>query len=307
MKQLDLTSLADSVAARAISSRLARFQSTLGRASVYLILAIAALIFLLPAWFAFVNSFKPLAEIQSGALLGLPKVWTLDAWGAAWGTACTGGETCSGLKGYFITSFIIAVPAVAISTMWACFNGYVLSKWRFRGRELVFFVLLFGLFLPWGLYLLPLSRIVAAFGLGDSLIGLIAVHIIYSMPQALFFRNYFMGFPGELIKAARIDGAGLFTIFWRIVLPTAKPIFIVVVIMQFTYIWNDFMFALVLSPTDAAPVTVGLNNLTNSQLGSPQYNVYMAAAFITGLPTILLYVLAGKYFVRGLTGGAVKG
>ncbi|KVD30156.1 sugar ABC transporter permease [Burkholderia ubonensis] len=282
-------------------------RAVLARASVYLTLGCAALLFLLPAWFAFVNSFKPLAEIQAGALLGLPKVWTLEAWHSAWATACTGAETCSGLKGYFLTSFAIAVPAVAISTMWACFNGYVLSKWRFRGRDLVFFLLMFGLFLPWGLYLLPLSRIMAAFGLGDSIVGLIAAHIIYSVPQALFFRNYFMGFPGELIKAARIDGAGLFTIFWRILLPASKPIFIVVLIMQFTYIWNDFMFALVLSPTDTAPITVGLNNLTNSQLGSPQYNVYMAAAFITGLPTILLYMLAGKYFVRGLTGGAVKG
>lgn len=275
--------------------------------AIYVTLAGMAAMFLLPAWFAFVNSLKSLGEIQAGNLLYLPQVWTIEGWRKAWSGACTGASSCAGLAPYFKNSFIVVIPATLLSTLWACFNGYILSKWRFRGADLVFFVLLFGSFLPWGLYLLPLTRIVDWLGLSNSLLGLILVHLMYSLPLTLFFRNHFVGFPDDLIKAARIDGAGLFTIFWRIVLPTCKPMFVVVLIMQFTAIWNDFMFSLVLSPSHAQPVTVGLNNLTNSQTGSPEYNVYMAAAFITSLPTIVVYILAGKYFVRGLTAGAVKG
>lgn len=277
------------------------------RLAIYGALALALVFFALPAWFALINSFKPLQEIQAGNVLGLPSRVTFAPWIEAWATACTGGATCAGMSRYFLNSLWVVVPATLISTGWGCFNGYLLAKWRFRGSDAVLVLLMFGTFVPAGLFLLPLSIVFDRVGLSHSLLGLVVVHTIYSVPIALFFRNYFVGFPGELIKAARIDGAGLLVIFWQVVLPTAKPILVVVSIMQFTAIWNDFLFALVLAPSDQQLVTVGLNNLTNVQEDVPHHNTYMAAALIAAIPTILIYVVAGKYFVRGLISGAVKG
>jgi glucose/mannose transport system permease protein len=277
------------------------------RLAIYAALLLAMCFFALPAWFALVNSFKPLADIQAGNVLGLPSRWIVEPWVEAWSTACTGATSCRGLRTYFIDSVLVVVPATLVSTLWGCFNGYVLAKWRFRGADMVLFMLMFGTFVPAALFVFPLSVVFAKLQLSHSLLGLFLTHVIYSVPITLFFRNYFVGFPGELIKAARIDGAGLWTIFLRIVLPTAKPILVVVSILQFTSIWNDFLFALVLSPSDQQLVTVGLNNLTNVQEDVPHYNTYMAAALIAGLPTLVVYMLAGKYFVRGLVAGAVKG
>jgi glucose/mannose transport system permease protein len=170
------------------------------RASIYVLLVAAAVFFGLPAWFALVNSFKSLPEIKAGNVLGLPDTLTVEAWKIAWSTACTGPEACRGLSDNFRNSFIIVLPAALISTLWAGFNGYVLSKWRFRGSNLVLAILMFGTFLPWVLYLLPLSRIVDAFGMSDSVLGLIIVHIIYSLPLALFFHSQLGAFPDELIR-----------------------------------------------------------------------------------------------------------
>ncbi|MEY2953757.1 MAG: hypothetical protein RLZZ401_1844 [Pseudomonadota bacterium] len=284
-----------------------RKRFTASRLGIYLALLAALVFFALPAWFALINSLKPLKEIQAGNVLGLPVSWTITPWIEAWATACTGGTNCAGLSRYFGNSLLVVLPATLISTFWGCFNGYLLAKWRFRGSDAVLFLLMFGTFVPAGLFLLPLSIIFSRLGLSDTLAGLVVVHTIYSIPIALFFRNYFVGFPGELIKAARIDGADLITIFLKIVLPTAKPILVVVSIMQFTAIWNDFLFALVLAPSDQQLVTVGLNNLTNVQEDVPRHNTYMAAALIAAVPTLIIYIVAGKYFVRGLTSGAVKG
>jgi len=284
-----------------------KHESGFSRVLIYAALALALGFFALPAWFALVNSFKPLDEIYAGNVFGLPQVWTLQAWSKAWGSACTGAGECAGLSRYFINSLLTVIPATAIGTLWGCFNGYVLAKWRFRRSEAVLFVLMFGSFIPIGLFLFPLTVIFDRMGLSNSLAGLVIVYVIYSLPTALFFKNYFVGFPGELIKAARIDGAGLFRIFWSIVLPTARPILMVVVIMSFTNIWNDFLFALVLAPSESQTVTVGLNNLINVVEERAEYNVHMASAIIAALPTALVYVAAGKHFVRGLTSGAVKG
>lgn len=274
---------------------------------VYAVLALALGFFALPAWFALVNSFKPLDEIYAGNVFGLPRLWTVEPWVKAWSQSCTGAGECQGLSGYFLNSLMVVVPATLVGTLWGCFNGYVLAKWRFARSEAVLFVLMFGSFIPIGLFLFPLTVIFDRLGLSNSLAGLVVIYVIYSLPTALFFKNYFVGFPGELIKAARIDGAGLFRIFWSIVLPTARPIMMVVVIMSFTNIWNDFLFALVLAPSDNQTVTVGLNNLLNVVEERAEYNVHMAAALIAALPTALVYVVAGKQFVRGLTSGAVKG
>lgn len=284
-----------------------KHEAGFSRVMIYAALALALGFFALPAWFALVNSFKPLDEIYAGNVFGLPQVWTVQPWIKAWSSACTGAGECSGLSRYFINSLMTVVPATVIGTLWGCFNGYVLAKWRFRRSEAVLFVLMFGSFIPIGLFLFPLTVIFDRMGLSNSLVGLVVVYVIYSLPTALFFKNYFVGFPGELIKAARIDGAGLFRIFWSIVLPTARPILMVVVIMSFTNIWNDFLFALVLAPSDSQTVTVGLNNLINVVEERAEYNVHMASAIIAALPTALVYVAAGKHFVRGLTSGAVKG
>jgi glucose/mannose transport system permease protein len=277
------------------------------RVAIHLALLEALAFFMLPAWFAIVNSLKPLDEIYAGNVFGLPQHWTLAAWVKAWATACTGASGCSGLSRYFINSLIVVVPTTLIGALWGCLNGYVLAKWAFRRSNMILFVLMFGSFIPIGLFLFPLTVIFDRLGLSTTLVGLAVVYVIYSLPCALFFRNYFMGFPSELIKAARIDGAGLFRIFWMIVLPTARPILMVVVIMQFTHIWNDFLFALVLAPYDSQTVTVGLNNLINVTEERAEYNVHMAAALIAALPTAIVYAVAGKHFVRGLTAGAVKG
>jgi glucose/mannose transport system permease protein len=202
----------------------------------------------------------------------------------------------------------MVVPAVLISTLIGALNGYVLSLWRFRGSEILFTLLLVGCFIPFQVVLLPMARLLGTFGLANSTPGLVLVHVIYGVAfTTLFFRNYYTALPQELVKAARIDGAGFFTIFGRIVMPLSGPIFVVCVIWQFTQIWNDFLFGVVFAGGQSAPVTVALNNLVNTSTGVKEYNVDMAAAIIAAAPTLAVYILAGRYFVRGLTAGAVKG
>jgi glucose/mannose transport system permease protein len=197
---------------------------------------------------------------------------------------------------------------VLVSTTLGAINGYVLSKWRFRGSETLFAMMLFGVFMPMQVILLPMSQVLGTLGLASSIWGLCLVHVLCGLPSTtLFFRNYYKGLPDELIKAAMLDGAGFWRIFFRIVLPLSTPILVVTLIWQFTQIWNDFLFGVVFSSTDSKPITVGLNNLANTSSSVKEYNVDMAAAMIAGLPTLFIYVVAGKYFVRGLTAGAVKG
>ncbi|WP_415225379.1 carbohydrate ABC transporter permease [Psychromonas sp.] len=253
------------------------------------------------------TSLKELDEIRSGTLLSLPQSLNFDAWGKAWGTACT-GVSCAGLKGYFWNSVQIVVPAVVISTLFGALNGYVLTKWKFRGSNLFFGMLLIGTMIPFQVILLPMARTLGFLGLAGTTSGLIMVHTIYGLAfTTLFFRNYYITIPTELVNAARIDGAGFWMIFLRIILPVSVPIIVVSVIWQFTQIWNDFLFGVVYSSGDAQPITVALNNLVNTSTGVKEYNVDMAAAIIAGLPTLLVYVVAGNYFVKGLTAGAVKG
>ena len=203
---------------------------------------------------------------------------------------------------------MMAVPAVLISTTWGAINGYVLSLWRFRGSETLFAMLLFGVFMPFQVVLLPMSQVLGWLGLSSSIVGLILVHLLAGLPSTtLFFRNYYAAIPKELLNAARMDGAGFWKIFVRIILPMSLPIVMVTLIWQFTQIWNDFLFGVAFSGADSKPITVGLNNLANTTSSVKAYNVDMASALIAGLPTMLVYVLAGRYFVRGLTAGAVKG
>jgi glucose/mannose transport system permease protein len=271
---------------------------TFSRVAIYATLLLAAAVYLVPLVVMLLTSFKTPEDIRTGNLLSWPQVVDGIGWIKAWDT----------VGGYFWNSVKITVPAVLISTFIGAMNGYVLSMWRFRGSQLFFGLLLFGCFLPFQTVLLPASFTVGKLGLANTTMGLVLVHVVYGLAfTTLFFRNYYVSVPDALVKAARLDGAGFFTIFNKILLPMSIPIIMVCLIWQFTQIWNDFLFGVVFASGDAQPITVALNNLVNTSTGVKEYNVDMAAAMIAGLPTLLVYIMAGKYFLRGLTAGAVKG
>lgn len=280
---------------------------SLGRILIYGLLVLCALYYLAPLYVMLSTSVKSLDEIRSGNLLSIPQSPHFFAWAKAWSSACT-GVRCQGLAPYFWNSMAMAVPAVLVSSLLGSLNGYVLAHWKFRGANIVFTALMVGCFIPFQVVILPMARILGVMHLANTTPGLIMVHIIYGMAfTTLFFRNYYVSVPSELVNAARIDGAGFLTIYRRIIFPLSLPIFMVCFIWQFTQIWNDFLFGVVFGGSDAQPVTVALNNLVNTSTGVTEYNVNMAAAIIAALPTLLVYLIAGKYFVRGLTAGAVKG
>jgi len=286
-------------------------QSNLGKIALrwllYVLLGIFAVYYLLPLFVMVTTSLKSLEEIRTGSLVALPREVTFDAWKTAWSGACTGIQ-CEGLRPYFWNSVLLAVPAVFISTLVGALNGYVVAQWRFKGANLIFSLMLFGCFIPFQVVLLPMARLLGMMGIAGTIPGLIFVHVIYGIGfTTLFFRNYYVTIPSELVKAAKVDGANFFRIFWSIFLPLSLPIIVVTVIWQFTQIWNDFLFGVSFSQAGTQPVTMALNNIVNSTTGVKEYNVDMAAAIIAALPTLFVYVVAGKYFIRGLTAGSVKG
>ncbi|EAR11011.1 carbohydrate ABC transporter permease [Reinekea blandensis] len=285
-----------------------RYKDITARSILYAVLVIAAIYYLAPLFLMIITSFRSMDEIRVGQLIEWPKSFSLDAWAAAWNQVQIGAREELGLKPYFINSIKMVIPSVAISTLLGALNGYVLSFWKFRGSEIFFALLLAGCFLPFQAILLPHSIVLGKLQLTGTVSGLVMTHVIYGVAfTTLFFRNYYVNLPGELIKAAKLDGAGFWMIFYRIILPLSTPIIVVSVIWQFTQIWNDFLFGVVFSDPDSQPVTVGLNNMVNSTTGEKRYNVDMAGAIIAALPTVIVYVVAGKYFVRGLTAGSVKG
>ncbi len=281
--------------------------SRAARAFIYLALTLFALFYLLPLYVMGVNSVKPLAEITGGGMMSLPQVWTLEPWIKAWSTAQVGVQP-TGLRPYFWNSISMVVPAVAISTVLGALNGYVLTKWRFRGDTILFGLMLFACFIPFQIVLIPMAAVLGTLGLSGTTAGLVLVHVVYGLGfTTLYFRNYYAVFPTELIRAAQIDGAGFFRIFWRILLPSSGPIAVVSVIWQFTNIWNDFLFGASFASGGGAPMTVALNNLVQSSTGVKEYNVHFAGAILAATPTLLVYIVAGRYFVRGLMAGSVKG
>ena len=273
---------------------------------LYLILGLFAVYYLTPLYVMIVTSLKSMAEIRQGNLLMLPEALQFDAWKIAWsGRGYDAGDVF--LRPFFWNSTKMVVPAVIISTFFGALNGYALTKWRFKGDNLIFLLFLFGCFIPYQAILLPMARTLGLLGISNSVGGLVLVHVIYGLSfTTLFFRNYYVSISNEIIKAARIDGAGFFKIFFKILLPISAPIIVVTVIWQFTNIWNDFLFGATFSFGDAAPIQVALNNMVLTSTSVKQYNVDMAAAFIAGFPTLIVYILAGKYFIKGLTAGSVK-
>ena len=279
----------------------------IGRVILYAVLIVLAFFFLMPVYVMVVNSLKPLDEIRSGNLMALPQAWTFEPWLTAWSTAQIGVQP-TGLKPYFINSFLMVVPAVVISALIGAINGYILTQFRFRGQHLLFALMLFSVFIPFQIVLIPMAKTLGILGLAGTVKGLVFVHVVYGIGfSTLFFRNYYAAFPSELIRSARMDGANFFEVFTRILLPNSAPIIVVTVIWQFTNIWNDFLFGASFSDFSSYPLTVALNNLVNSSTGVKEYNVHFAGAFIAALPTLIVYLVSGKYFVRGLMAGSVKG
>lgn len=286
---------------------------TAGRVGLYAFLLISAIFFLLPLVVMIMTSMKPMTEIRGGNIFALPQNPTIDYWVKAWSSACTGRD-CNGLAPGFYNSMKITLLAVPISIVISMINGYALHFWRFRGSELMFTLLVFGAFVPFQVLVYPiifaLSSVKLPWGgtLFGTLPGIVIVHSVFGMPiLTLLFRNFFASLPVELFKAARVDGAGFWRIFFSVMLPMSVPIAIVAVILQVTGIWNDFIFGLVFAGKDNLPMTVQLNNIVRTSTGTVEYSTNMAATILTGAVPLIVYFISGKWFVRGIAAGAVKG
>ncbi|MEC9342626.1 MAG: carbohydrate ABC transporter permease [Pseudomonadota bacterium] len=300
---------ADAMAMQLSGPRGARPRRALSRRNIFLYgtLIVVALYYLLPLYVMIVTSLKGMPEIRLGNIFSPPLEITFEPWVKAWATACT-GLNCDGLSRGFWNSVRITVPSVFLSIAIASINGYALANWRFKGAELFFTILIVGAFIPYQVMLYPIVIILREIGLYGTLTGLVLVHTVFGMPiLTLLFRNYFASLPEELFKAARVDGAGFWGIYFRIMLPMSLPIFVVAIIIQITGIWNDFLFGVVYTKPDVYPMTVQLNNIVNSVQGVKEYNVNMAATLLTGLVPLAVYFISGKLFVRGIAAGAVKG
>ena len=280
---------------------------TPGRMGLYAFLALAALFFLLPLYVMVTTSLKPMEEVRLGDIFALPRHWTVAPWTKAWSSACT-GLTCGGIRVGFWNSVTITLPSVALSILMAAWTGYTLSFWRVRGANLLFAALLLGAFVPYQIFIYPLVRLYSAVGLFSTLPGIVLTHTVFGLPVlTLLFRNYYAGLPIDLFKAARVDGGGLGQIFVRLMLPMSLPVIVVAVILQVTGIWNDFLFGVVFAGREHLPMTVQLNNLVSASQSEKEYDVNMAATILTALVPLAVYFMSGRWFVRGIAAGAVKG
>ena len=263
----------------------------------YAALVLFLLIVLIPVYVLFVTSFKGAGDAAPTRAWALPEVWTLENWQAAW----------TQLSPAIWRTLQMVVPSAIIAAFLGSLNGFVLARWSFKGANLVFTLILFGMFIPYQAVIIPLNQLVLDLGVPSGIPTLIMLHVIFGIPiTTLIFRNYYMTVPHELIEAARVDGAGMLRTYWSIVLPISIPSFVVVLIWQFTSAWNDFLFAVFFSSSQNGPVTLALNNLANGAL-LQNYGVSMAGALFASLPTLVVYIILGKYFVGGLMSGSVKG
>lgn len=304
-----MASITTNIAGKNVDARGPRPRRALSPRNIMLYgtLIVMCLYYLLPLWVMVMTSLKGMPEIRMGNIFAPPLEITFEPWVKAWSTACT-GLNCDGLSRGFWNSVQITVPSVIISIIVASVNGYALVNWKFKGSEVFFTILIFGSFIPYQIMLYPMVILLRELGLYGSLGGLVLVHTIFGMPiLTLLFRNYFSSLPEELFKAARVDGAGFWGIYLRIMMPMSLPMFVVALILQVTGIWNDFLFGVVFTKPEIYPMTVQLNNIVNSVQGVKEYNVNMAATLLTGLVPLIVYFVSGKLFVRGIAAGAVKG
>jgi len=275
------------------------------RVLIYAFLIIAAAFYLLPVYVLVVTGMKSFQEVSLARMWDLPSGLHFDSFAKAWF-----GNSSEGIRGLgenFLNSVYLAVPATILSAMLGSLNGYVLSKWKFRGSDVLFPLMLFGMFIPYQSILIPLVQVLQKMGLYGSLWGLIFVHVVYGIPiTTLIFRNYYAAIPNELVEASKIDGAGILGIYRHILFPISMPGFVVVMIWQFTSVWNDFLFGVIVtSRPSVQPITVALNNMAGSYI--VEWNVQMAGALLTALPTLLVYIFLSRYFMRGLLAGSLKG
>jgi glucose/mannose transport system permease protein len=279
---------------------------TPGRILIYLVVSLIAAAYLVPFVVVVLNSLRTAEEIAQTSMIGWPKQWAWSNYVTAWADFCV-AQTCAGIRPYMLNSALVTVPATIASTLLGSVAGYAVSLWRFRGDRWIYGVVTLGIFLPQQMRLLPWTIVLRDMGLTNTLTGLVMIHTIQGLSfTTLFCRNYYIAIPQELIRAARIDGAGFYRIFWRIVLPLSPPILIVTVIWQFTHIWNEFLYGVTFTTGQQQPVTAALIALSAAVADIPQHGVQSAAVIIAALPTLLIYLLGGRYFVRGLTAGAVK-
>ena len=277
-----------------------------GRMLIYLVVALIAAAWLVPLIVVVLNSLRSNEEIAQTSMIGWPQHWAFGNYLTAWSDFCV-AQTCAGIRPYMLNSALVTIPATIFSTLLGAVAGYAVSLWRFRGDQWIYGIVTLGIFLPQQMRLLPWTIVLRDTGLMNTLTGLVIIHTIQGLSfTVLFCRNYYVAIPQELIRAARIDGAGFFRIFWRIILPLSPPILIVTVIWQFTHIWNEFLYGVTFTTGQQQPVTAALIALSAAVADIPHHGVQSAAVMIAALPTLLIYLIGGKYFVRGLTAGAVK-
>jgi glucose/mannose transport system permease protein len=306
---LEGASVADTILNPVAEARGPRPKKAFSRANIFIYgtLLLVSIYYLLPLYVMIVTSFKGMPEIRLGNVFGPPLEPTFQPWVKAWAEACT-GINCDGLSRGFSNSVKILIPSVTLSILIASVNGYALANWKFKGSETFFTILIIGAFIPYQTMLYPIVIMLREIKLMGSIWGLVLVHTVFGMPiLTLLFRNYFTSIPDELFKAARVDGAGFWGIYFKIMLPMSLPIIVVAIILQVTGIWNDFLFGVIYTKPDTYPMTVQLNNIVNSVQGVKEYNVNMAATLLTGLVPLVIYFISGKLFVRGIAAGAVKG
>jgi glucose/mannose transport system permease protein len=279
---------------------------TPGRMLIYLVVSLVAVAWLVPLIVVVLNSLRSNEEIAQTSMIGWPQHWAFGNYLTAWSDFCV-AQTCAGIRPYMLNSALVTIPATIFSTLLGAVAGYAISLWRFRGDQWIYGIVTLGIFLPQQMRLLPWTIVLRDTGLMNTLTGLVLIHTIQGLSfTVLFCRNYYVAIPQELIKAARVDGAGFFRIFWRIILPLSPPILIVTVIWQFTHIWNEFLYGVTFTTGQQQPVTAALIALSAAVADIPHHGVQSAAVMIAALPTLLIYLIGGKYFVRGLTAGAVK-
>ena len=284
-----------------------RFARLRARIFCYAFLVLASLVVLLPLYVMIVTSLKTMDEIRAGSLLALPDAIDFTSWTKAWAHACTGMQ-CEGVSVGFFNSIKIVIPAVVVSIAFGIVSGYAFALTKIRLGGVVFAILLFGTFLPWQIFVFPLGRIYAAIGLYGTIWSVWITHVFFTTPIAtLLFRNYFRALPEEIIKAARVDGASFMQLLWYVLLPMSGPMIAVAAILITTIIWNDFIVGVVFGGRNFFPMTVQLNNIVNSQFGEKEYNVNMAATLLTAAVPLFVYFLSGRWFVRGIAAGAIKG
>jgi glucose/mannose transport system permease protein len=277
-----------------------------GRRAIYATLLALAAFFLAPLVVVVLTSLRSNQEMAQRSLIGWPDAFTLENFSAAWSHFCI-AERCTGVRPYIVNSLLMTVPATILSTLLGAVAGFSIALWKFRGDTAVFALVTLGVFLPEQMRLIPWVIVLRDIGLSNTIAGLVLIHVVQGMSfTTLFCRNYYAAIPGDLIKAAKIDGAGFYRIFWRIVLPLSPPILIVCAIWQFTGIWNEFLYGVTFLNGADQPITAAIIAISATVTTTPQYGVQSAAVLLAAVPTLLVYLFGGKYFMRGLTAGAVR-